>query len=142
VDESAEASVQRVIEAIQALRGWRDFAGVRAAATVPARLAAEGYEETGEHLARLARLAFTSDGADPVASVPVPGGTVEILPSDDVDLEGAERRLAARRAKLEAEIERAERKLGNQGFVAKAPPEVVQAERDKLERLRAELESL
>jgi valyl-tRNA synthetase len=142
VDAAAEASVERVIEAIQALRGWRDFAGVRAAATVPARLAAEGYEETGEHLARLARLAFTSDGAEPVASVPVPGGAVEILPSDDVDLEGAERRLAARRAKLEAEIERAERKLGNAGFVAKAPPEVVEAEREKLARLRSELESL
>jgi valyl-tRNA synthetase len=74
--------------------------------------------------------------------VPVPGGTVEILPSDEVDLEGAERRLAARRAKLEAEIERAERKLANQGFVDKAPPEVVQAERDKLNRLKEELESL
>jgi valyl-tRNA synthetase len=142
VDEGAEASVSRVIEAVQALRGWRDFAGVKAAATVPARLAAEGYEETGEHLARLARVSFTSDGAEPVASVPVPGGAVEILPSDDVDLEGAERRLAAARAKLEAEIERAERKLGNQGFVEKAPPEVVQAERDKLARLRAELDSL
>ena len=142
VDEAAEASVERVIEAIQALRGWRDVAGVRPAATVPARLAAEGYEETGEHLARLARVAFTSDGAQPVASVPVPGGAVEILPSDDVDLEGAERRLAARRARLEAEIERAEQKLANEGFVAKAPPEVVQAERDKLERLRAELDAL
>jgi valyl-tRNA synthetase len=144
VDEGAEASVSRVIEAVQALRGWRDFAGVKAAATVSARLAAEGYEETGEHLARLARMAWVGgpDGAEPVASVPVPGGTVEILPSDDVDLEGAQHRIGIARAKLEAEIERAERKLGNQGFVDKAPPDVVQAERDKLERLRAELESL
>ena len=141
-DEHAEATVARVIEAVQALRGWRDFAGVRAAATVPARLAAEGYEETGEHLARLARMAFTADGAEPVATVPVPGGAVEILPSEDIDLEGAERRLAARRAKLEAEIERAERKLANRGFVDKAPADVVQAERDKLERLREELEAL
>ncbi len=142
VDEAAEASVARVIEAVQALRGWRDFAGVRAAATVPARLVAEGYEETEEHLARLARLSFTADGAEPVASVPVPGGTIEILPSEDVDLEGAERRLAARRAKLESEIERAEKKLANPGFTAKAPPEVVQAERDKLERLRADLDAV
>jgi valyl-tRNA synthetase len=144
VDERAEAAVGRVIEAVQALRGWRDFAGVKAAATVPARLAAEGYDETGEHLARLARVSWAAepDGAEPVASVPVPGGTVEILPSDDVDLEGAERRLAAARAKLEAEIERAERKLANQGFVDKAPPDVVGAERDKLARLRAELEAL
>jgi valyl-tRNA synthetase len=142
VDEGAEASVSRVIEAVQALRGWRDFAGVRAAATVPARLAAEGYEETGDHLARLARVSFAADGGDPVATVPVPGGSVEILPSEDVDLEGAERRLAERRGRLEAEIQRAETKLANQGFVDKAPPQVVQAERDKLERLRAELESL
>src|SRR5205085_12067168 len=120
---------------VQALRGWRDFAGVKAAATVPARLAAEGYEETGEHVARLARLSLEAepDGAEPVASVPVPGGAVEILPSEGVDLDGAEPRLAARRAKLEAEIERAERKLANQGFVAKAPADVVEAERDKLE---------
>ena len=142
VDEAAEASVGRVIEAVQALRGWRDFAGVKAAATVPARLAAEGYEETAEHLARLARVSFTADRGDPVATVPVPGGAIEILPSEDVDLEEAGRRVAAQRAKLEAEIERAERKLANQSFVDKAPAEVVQAERDKLERLRAELEAL
>ena len=140
VDERAEASVGRVIEAVQALRGWRDLAGVKAGATVTARLAAEGYEDTREQVARLARVSFTSDRAEPVASVPIPGGAIEILPSEDVDLEGAQRKLAARRAHLEAEIERAERKLANSGFVSKAPPQVVQAERDKLARLREELD--
>jgi valyl-tRNA synthetase len=140
-DARAEASVGRVIEAVQALRGWRDGAGVKAAVRVPARLAADGYEDTGEHLARLAKLSLTADGAgaEPVASVPVPGGSIEILASDDIDLEGAERKRAARRAQLEAEIARAEGKLGNAGFVAKAPPDVVQSERDKLARLREEL---
>jgi valyl-tRNA synthetase len=143
-DERAEASVGRVIEAVQALRGWRDLAGVKPAVTVPARLAADGYEDTREHLARLARLSFASDGvaAEPVASVPVPGGSVEILPSDEVDLEGAERKRAARQAQLEAEIKRAEKKLANEGFVAKAPAPVVQAERDKLDQLRGELDAL
>ncbi len=141
-DEDAEVVLARVIEAVTAVRAWRDTAGVKPGATVPARLAAVGYEDTGAHLARLAHLSFTADGAEPVASVPVPGGAVEVLGSEHVDLEAAERKRAARRAKLEAEIERAERKLGNDGFVAKAPPEVVQAERDKLERLRAELEAL
>ena len=140
-DERAEASVGRVIDAVQALRGWRDVAGVKAAVTVPARLAADGYEDTGEHLARLAKLSLTADGAgaEPVASVPVPGGSIEILASDDIDLEGAERKRAARRAQLEAEIVRAEGKLANPSFVAKAPPDVVQSERDKLARLREEL---
>ena len=36
----------------------------------------------------------------------------------------------------------AERKLANQGFVAKAPAEVVEEEREKLDRYRAELEEL
>jgi valyl-tRNA synthetase len=39
-------------------------------------------------------------------------------------------------------MDRAQRKLANQGFVAKAPPAVVQGERDKLKRLGAELEAL
>ncbi len=43
---------------------------------------------------------------------------------------------------LRAEVERAERKLGNEGFVAKAPAEVVEEERGKLERYRAELAEL
>jgi valyl-tRNA synthetase len=141
-DDRAEQALGRVIEAVQALRGWRDFAGVKPGVTVPARLAAEGYEETGEHVARLARLALRADGSEPVASVPVPGGAVEILASEDLDLKAAERKRASQRAKLEAEIERSEAKLGNEGFVAKAPAEVVAAEREKLARLRAELEAL
>jgi len=142
IDEEAEASLSRAIEAVQALRGWRDFAGVKAGAKVSARLAADGYEDTAGHLARLARLSFSSDGGEPVASVAVPGGTVEILASEALDLGAADDKRAAARGKLEAEIERAERKLANDGFVAKAPDAVVQAERDKLTRLRAELEAL
>jgi len=159
-DEAAEASLSRVIEAVQALRAWRNSAGVKAGATVPARLAAEGYEDTGEHLARLARLAFSKpdgsgparsgeagsraggrpEGDQPVASIPVPGGTIEILANEHLDLEASERKREAQRAKLEAEIERSETKLANPGFVEKAPPAVVEAEREKLARLRAEVE--
>ena len=43
---------------------------------------------------------------------------------------------------LRKEIARAEGKLANQGFVAKAPEAVVQAERDKLEKLKKELDEL
>ena len=51
-------------------------------------------------------------------------------------------RLEARAAELRSEVERGERKLANEGFVAKAPPEVVEAERSKLEGYRAELAEL
>jgi valyl-tRNA synthetase len=156
VDDAAEATVQRAIVAVQALRRWRDLAGVKAGAMISARLDASGYEETAEQVGRLARVSFAPGpgapaagesrngvgSADSTASVAIPGGTVEILASAELDLGAAERRLAARRVKLEDEIERAERKLANSGFVAKAPPAVVQGERDKLAQLRAELETL
>jgi valyl-tRNA synthetase len=142
IDEQAEAAMADLIEAIGALRGWRDSAGVRARAIVPARLRADGYAPTHEHLARLARLEFAGNGGDPVASIPIPGGIVEILASADVDLGETERKLDARREKLAAETQRSERKLANAGFVAKAPPAVVAAEREKLARLKAELEAL
>ncbi len=48
---------------------------------------------------------------------------------------------AARKC-FEAEVGRAERKLDNESFVAKAPSEVIEEERGKLERYRAELAEL
>ena len=157
VDESAEAAITRMIEAVQALRGWRDISGMHAGAIVSARLGAEGYEDTADHLARLARLQwrppsghsgnsgqsdFAGASPDAVATVLVPEGVVEILASDGLDLDAAQRKRAELRAKLEAEIERARHKLANQGFVTKAPPAVVQEERDKLGRLESELAGL
>ena len=50
-------------------------------------------------------------------------------------------RIDERRARLDGEIARAEGKLANEGFVAKAPAPVVAAEREKLARLREELEA-
>ncbi|HZE06945.1 MAG TPA: class I tRNA ligase family protein, partial [Solirubrobacteraceae bacterium] len=147
-DAAAEEAVQRAIAAVQALRRWRDQAGVRAGATVAARLEAPGYDETLDHITRLARLSLVDANGDggavtePVATVAIPDGAVQILPSEELDLDGAETRSEEQRAKLAAEIERAERKLANEGFVAKAPAQVVQAERDKLDRLQAELKAL
>jgi valyl-tRNA synthetase len=142
LDEVAEASLQRLIEAVQALRAWRDSAEIRPGATLPAGLAAVGYEETADQLARLAKLSFTAGEAASVASIPIPGGTIEIQANEHLDLEAADRKRAAEMTRLEKEIARSDQRLGNQGFVAKAPPQVVQAERDKLAQLRLELEAL
>ena len=74
--------------------------------------------------------------------MPVPGGGVQVLPSDAVDPAEAERRRAARRDQLAAEIERAERKLANEQFVERAPAAVVAEERRKLEEYREALRRL
>ena len=93
-------------------------------------------------VARLARVEWSANGTQPVATVAVPGGSVAILTADAVDTEAEAKRTAAARTRLEGEIARAEGKLANRGFVDKAPPQVVEAEREKLARLRAELEAL
>ncbi len=144
-DPAAEAEMERVFEAVRVLRGWRESVGVRAGAVIPAVLSAEGYEATGDRVGALARFAFDGDGSGrraQVASVAIPGGAVAVLDSGDVDLGAAGRRLQRRRAELLEQIAFVEKKLSNPGFVAKAPPAVVEAERDKLTRLRGELEGL
>jgi valyl-tRNA synthetase len=145
LDAEAEAALGRTIEAITLLRGWRDSVGARAGLTIPARLSAEGYEETAPLLARLARLdlsAAVEGGETPVASIPIPGGTVDVLSGDGVDLGAAKKRRENAAQKLLAEIERVEGKLGRSGFIEKAPTAVVEGERERLERLRAELAAL
>jgi valyl-tRNA synthetase len=144
-DPAAEEEMGRAIEAIKALRGWRDSVGVKAGTVVPGVLRAGGYEATATRIAALARFELREDGDDggePAATIAIPGGAVGVLPSEGVDLGAAERRLAAQRDDLAREIARAEAKLANGGFVAKAPEAVVAAERAKLERLREELAAL
>jgi valyl-tRNA synthetase len=94
--------------------------------------------EPPSFVSRLSRFQFDGVGTEPVASV----GPVRVLASAQLDAEAVAGRIEKRRAELRAEVERGERKLGNEGFVAKAPAEVVEEERGKLERYRNELEEL
>ncbi len=127
--------MQAGIELTRRLRAWRDLVDVPAGTVLSARA---DTVEPQEFVGRLARVEFAEDGGDPVASV----GPVKVLASAELDAEAVAGRLEKRRSELRAEVERGERKLANQGFVAKAPPEVVEEERAKLERYRSELEEL
>ena len=145
IDLEAEVVLERTIEAVTVIRGWRDSVGARAGLLIPARLSSECYDATSGLLARMARLELSdgeSAGGAVVASVPVPGGTVEVLSGDGLDLGAAERRREAAREKLRAEIERVQAKLEKPGFVERAPAAVVEGERERLRHLDAELEAL
>jgi valyl-tRNA synthetase len=141
IDDQAEELVGRCVAAVTELRRYRDEAGVKPSAVLPARLVAEGYDGTAAQVARLARLELRDDG-ELVAEVPVPGGAVELLATDDFDPGAVAARTAARRDELSAEIARLEAKLANERFVERAPADVVQGERDKLAGYRADLERL
>ena len=146
IDRDVEIELERVVEAVTLVRGWRDSVNAPPGALVRARIDASGYESTAAILANLARLDLGDSAGDAgvpsVASISVPCGTVEVLSAEGLDLAATERRRAAARAKLEGELARVEGKLANAGFAQRAPAEVVQGERVKLARLRGELEAL
>jgi valyl-tRNA synthetase len=138
-DLDAEARVGAVIAAVTAVRSWREEAGVKPGDVLAARL--DGLDGDAELAARMARLDLGGDG-DVTAVVSFSGGAAEIRAGSLVDPVEEERKREGERERLRSEIARAEGRLGNEGFVAKAPEHLVAAERDKLERLRRELEDL
>ena len=71
------------------------------------------------------------------ATAAVAGCKIHLL--DVVDLDAERDRLTKQQAKLAKAVKSTEGKLANQGFVAKAPEAVVNAEREKLEGYRSEL---
>jgi valyl-tRNA synthetase len=77
-----------------------------------------------------------------LATVPIPGGGVQVLPSEAFDADEARARIAARREQLAKEVDRAERRLADEQFVAKAPAAVVEEERRKLQEYRDALRRL
>jgi valyl-tRNA synthetase len=141
-DAPAERVVDDAIEIVRALRTWRESVGVKPKVEIRAALAAEGVAETEELIARLTRFDWSADGGEPAATIPVRGGSVSVYATEGLDLAAADRKRDAERERIAAEIKRAEGKLGNERFVAKAPPQLVAAEKEKLERLRGELEAL
>jgi valyl-tRNA synthetase len=141
IDAEAEGALERVIGATAAVRNWRDQVGVKQGQRIAVRLEAEGWDaEATQLLARIARLDLREAADAAVASVAVPGGSLAVL--EGVDLSAHEARRERERARLVAEIERLKAKLANEGFIAKAPPDVVARERDKLSALERELEGL
>ncbi len=142
LDGAAEADGNAVIGLVQALRRWREEAGVPPREVLRVRLRGEGVDALAPLVERLARVQRSGDGDDPAAAVSWGQLAVEILPFAGIDPAEVARERAAARGRLEGEIKRAEGKLANQGFVAKAPEAVVAAEQAKLDRLRAELGEL
>jgi valyl-tRNA synthetase len=135
VDQEAEEEIGKAIETTRALRRWRDLAGVAAGTTLAGRMpGAQPHELVG----RLTRVEFGDADGDAIATV----AGVELLAAEGVDADAVAARIEERRETLRSEVARAEGKLANDKFVAGAPPEVVEEEREKLEIYRSELEDL
>ncbi|MDB5408142.1 MAG: valine--tRNA ligase [Rhodospirillales bacterium] len=140
-DAAASAEMDWVVRLISTIRAIRAEMNVPGGAQVtlllkdaaPATL--ERLAAHGDLIRRLARL----DRAVPLVGE-VPKGAVQIvldeatlvLPLGDImDLTQERQRLGKEIARLDGEIEKIGKKLGNEQFIAKAKPEVVQEQRER-----------
>ena len=144
--------MERVLELIRAIRNRRAEMNIapsrKAAVFIETRYADAFNSATAPFFARLASASgievaesFPAGrvSADTCVQVVTPAATAYLPLSDLVDYEKERERLTAEIAKVSAEVERLDRKLSNQGFVAKAPAAVVDAERAKLAAAREKL---
>ena len=140
----ANDEVGWVIDLITAIRSVRAEMNITAA--IPLVLAAASGETKAraerwtEFIKRLARVSEISSAAvAPRGSVQlVVRGEVAALPLKGViDLAAERARLAKEMAKADADIARVDAKLGNANFVARAPEEVVEEEKEKREEALA-----
>ena len=70
--------------------------------------------------------------SDDAVMIATDSGSLYIPLSEVIDFEKERARLALEMKKNDSEIERIEKKLSNEGFVAKAPAAVIEGERAKL----------
>ena len=139
-DEKAEAEIGWVIDLVTAIRSLR--AEMNMTAAIPLVLAGASKETQGraerwaEFIRKLARVSEISSAASaPQGSAQlVVRGEVAALPLIGViDIAAERARLAKELAKADADIARVDAKLGNEKFVANAPQEIIEGEREKRE---------
>ncbi|MEX2449992.1 MAG: valine--tRNA ligase, partial [Rhodospirillales bacterium] len=99
-----------------------------------ARLAA--HKGLIERLARIERIEAANDIPKGAVQVVVDEATYALPLADVIDIDAEKARLEKEAAKWDAEIARFDKKLANPKFVEKAPAEVVETEREKLNEAR------
>ncbi len=144
-DTGAEASIAAVQEIVVAIRAVRARYGVspRVKLDVVVKapehemLLVEGESALIRSLAGVGTLAVSPDAEKPAHSAVATAGSLEIyVPLEGlVDFDAERDRLGKERDKSAVELDRLNKKLGNEGFLAKAAPEIVEKDRARAAEL-------
>ncbi|MEO0816638.1 MAG: valine--tRNA ligase [Pseudomonadota bacterium] len=150
-NESATEEMDWVCDLISEIRSFRADLGVGAGTKVPMTLVDAGREDrdrlTRHHAAIMARARLETARAEheaPDGSITtVVGGTsVALRIADLIDVGEAKARLDKELKALDKELTGLEKKLANPNFVAKAPDEVVEENRERLTEGKLRVEKL
>jgi len=140
VNEQAEAEIGWVVDLVTEIRSARSETNVPAGAQIPlvlvsasaaARQRVDVWGETVKRLGRVSEITF-ADVAPGSSAQLIVRGEVAALPLEGVvDLAAERARLQKDLAKLDADIAKIDAKLGNADFLARAPEEVVEEQRER-----------
>ena len=140
--EAAAAEMSWVIDVITEIRAVRKEFNVSAGANIPtllhglsevnlARL--ERHKDLIMRLARLASLETTADAhVKGAVSVVIHEATLFLPLAEVIDISAEKARLQKEVKKVEADILQSEKKLGNKGFVDRAPDHVIEEQKRRL----------
>ena len=151
IDEAAIAWMGQLKDVVSTCRSLRSEMSLSPAERVPLLVYGDiGFIKQAapvlKTLAKLADVQFFEDEAEfTKASAQSPVlvyGAARLALKVEIDVEAEKARLSKEIARLEGEITKAEAKLGNEGFVARAPEAVVAQERQRVIDFRATVERL
>jgi valyl-tRNA synthetase len=142
VDHSAEAEIGWVVDLVTAIRSVRSEMNIPPATLIPLVLSgvstetqarAPRWNDTVKRLARLADISFADRPPEGAVQLLVRGEVVALPLKGVIDLSAEKTRLDKEIVKADADIKRVDAKLGNEKFVANAPEEIVEEEKEKRE---------
>ena len=141
IDEAAEAEVARLKALVDACRNLRGEMNISPAQRVPLYALGdsafiEAHAAALQALAKLSEVrAFSDEAAWQAAAQAAPvavAGDIRLALHVEIDVAAEKARLGKEIQRLEAELAKAQGKLANQAFVAKAPPAVIDQEKARL----------
>ena len=141
IDKGAESLVGEMQKIITEVRRFRNDQGVKPSQKIPGRIIAPAaVTEYASAMAFLLKLELTE--FTPSASVEIGSMKVELDLSGTVDVVAERARLEKDLATAQKDLKTAEVKLGNEGFMAKAPASVVVEIKERLSATTADIERI
>jgi len=141
-DPAAEAEIGWVVDLVTAIRSVRAEMNIPPATLTPLVLAgasaetrerAPRWSDVIRRMARLADISFADHAPEGAVQLLVRGEVAALPLKGVIDFSAEKTRLDKELAKADADIKRVDAKLANEKFVANAPEEIVEEEKEKRE---------
>ncbi|ABD88120.1 valine--tRNA ligase [Rhodopseudomonas palustris] len=141
-DPAAEAEIGWVVDLVTAIRSVRAEMNITPSTLTPLVLAgasaetrdrAQRWSDVVKRMARLGEISFADSAPQGAVQLLIRGEVAALPLKGVIDVAAEQARLDKELAKAEADIKRVDAKLSNEKFVANAPEEIVEEEKEKRE---------